>query len=399
MHKTSINPKRLNWCLEYYRMGLEELAAKVKISPATLQRALDGKPAFSFKQLLKLAEKFGVDFLFFSDKKEINPQRMLTPQFREIYVNLPPDRHHEVARLVRRVEKHQAMHRRVLEEIELDMNWLDPRPFPSLGDRADFAGNGSKIRRWLGIRGSENFAELRQLVVEKNIMVFVSLSQGRWHVPKDEKGGQVQGFVLDYETLPAIFVTKLREEKEQAFTMMHELAHLIMHKGSKVDDADSISYLPAAKRGEEWEANMLASHILLPERELRGIDAYHLRLSWGPVETKRKLRRVCEACCVSPAAVLARLCLAGKLPRENYESYMQWSKNPPEAPSAKGMSQACKEKIHVLGSRYILTVLEGAAQKELTTYKAMVHLDTNGATFDELDRLDWIGMPGLPHHR
>lgn len=389
MEKLTINPKRLDWCLKYYRVGLEELAAKVKISPATLQRAREGKPALSYKQLRRLTERFAVDRLFFIDDEEPNVQQMLTPQFRTVKDSMPPRRSLDMVGLISRVEKHRSGYKGVLEEIELEEDWLNTKPLPSFSDRSAFAANGEKVQQWLGIKGGEGFDELRQLVVDKNIMVFVSLGhRGRWRVPEDESGEQVRGFALDYETLPVIFVTKQQDKKAQAFTLMHELGHLIMHKSSKVDDAKSMSFFPAARKTEEWEANMLASHILLPERTLQNIDAAPFA-SLGFDQIKRRLSRVCEERCISAAAVLARLCMAGKIPRRVYEEYVKWSQSLPRPAGGGGGRQPHKERIHIFGRNYILAMLEAVARKELTKSKALVYLDTNLSGYAELKKHKW----------
>ena len=193
MGKMTINPKRLNWCLEYYRIGLEELAEKVNISPATLQRARDGEQALSYKQLVKLADKFAVDRLFFTGREELDTTKMLTPQFRTVNDSLPLRRSPDMISLLRRVEKHRGIYEGVLEEIDMHEK-LRVKPCPILRNRSDFAANGAKVRQWLGIKGGEDFDGLRLLVEDKNIMVFLSLGhRGPWRVPEDAEGRPDQG--------------------------------------------------------------------------------------------------------------------------------------------------------------------------------------------------------------
>ena len=170
---------------------------------------------------------------------------------------------------------------------------------------------------------------------------------------------------------------------------MHELGHLIMHKSSMVADEKSMGFFPKAKKEEEWEANMLASHTLLPEEALQDIDAA-VFASLAPAKIKRELVPLCEEYCISTAAVLARLCMADKISRSVYEKYVRWSKSlPKKSGGGGGGRKPYKEKIQVFGRNYVLTMLEAEARKAITTHKALVYLDTNLRTFDELEKQEW----------
>lgn len=85
-------------------------------------------------------------------------------------------------------------------------------------------------------------------------MVFVSNGyNGKWQIDKENP---VRGFSLYYDKLPVIVVKKQAGMGAQAFTLIHELAHLLLHKQSVIDDEEDFhSY-----QGMEKEANEFASN-------------------------------------------------------------------------------------------------------------------------------------------
>ncbi|MBF2761435.1 MAG: ImmA/IrrE family metallo-endopeptidase, partial [Ectothiorhodospiraceae bacterium AqS1] len=305
-----VNPKRLQWCLDFYGISLEELAEDADIALPTLEKAATGEGALSYRELRRLAESCELEALFFTGNGELNG-KYATPQLRGVKGCLPP---HSVdmLKLIMRVERRRGDYEGVLE----GLGWQERRQvegLPRFRDKGDFAGNAATVRQWLGIEGGESFDALRRLVEDRNIMVFLSQHyEGRWKVPEEEKVSKFKGFTLDYASLPVLFVTRHQETKEQAFAMMHGLAHLIMHKGSKVEDAETLSFFPKEASKEEEEANKLASCILLPDSAVEGVQAQDFE-SLKPEEIKERLRPICAKHCVSAAAVLARLHRAGKV--------------------------------------------------------------------------------------
>ncbi|SEH55255.1 hypothetical protein BAZSYMB_V2SCAFFOLD00054_5 [Bathymodiolus azoricus thioautotrophic gill symbiont] len=122
----------------------------------------------------------------------------------------------------------------------------------------------------MGLPNSVDFDVLRQAVEDKGIMVFVSNGyNGQWQIEKNEP---VRGFSLYYEILPIIVIKKQRSKGAQAFTLMHELAHLLLHKVSAIDDEeDFYSY-----QGKEKEANEFAGNLLMPDEFLSQINVEKL---------------------------------------------------------------------------------------------------------------------------
>jgi Zn-dependent peptidase ImmA (M78 family) len=93
-----------------------------------------------------------------------------------------------------------------------------------------------------------------------------------------------------------------------AFTLMHELAHLLLHKTSMLDNqADFYSY-----QGREQEANIFASNLLLPDELLNRLDVSELR-SLTYEDYDDFFQDLKKECCVSGDAILYRLCTENKI--------------------------------------------------------------------------------------
>src|SRR5690606_5030219 len=135
---------------------------------------------------------------------------------------------------------------------------------PQLPD--DISEAASVTRRWLGLNAENDFEAYRAAVEARGILVFRSNGyNGQWQIPESSS---ILGFSLYDQTCPLIVVRKEIAAARQTFTLMHELAHVLLHKDSSIDDeADLYS-----QNGREREANAFAGHLLVPDEFLALID-------------------------------------------------------------------------------------------------------------------------------
>nr|MBF2736024.1 ImmA/IrrE family metallo-endopeptidase [Betaproteobacteria bacterium AqS2] len=192
---------------------------------------------------------------------------------------------------------------------------------------------------------------------------------GRWQTPKDRRGrDQFKGFALRHEVLPIIFVAKEKDERNQSFTLLHELAHLIMHEQGAVDGEKTLASFHGGSRSRrEAEANALASHVLLPESALREIDAKALA-GMAPAAIDAALRETCDKYGVSPMVVLARLRAARLVPAAVVDRYFKFSVKDGGV-QAKGKEDgrmSVAEIREIYGDRYVDMVLKMEAEQEIT---------------------------------
>ncbi|MBF2736021.1 MAG: ImmA/IrrE family metallo-endopeptidase, partial [Betaproteobacteria bacterium AqS2] len=179
--------------------------------------------------------------------------------------------------------------------------------------------------------------------------------------------------------LPIIFVAKEKDERNQSFTLLHELAHLIMHQEDAIDGEQSLaSFNGASRNRREAEANELASHVLLPENALREIDAKALA-GMAPAEMDAALRETCDKYGVSPMVVLARLRAARKVPAAAVDRYFKClAKDGGVQGKGKEAGRVSVAEIReVFGDRYVDMTVKMEGEKEITLHDAVVYLDVD----------------------
>ncbi|MBF2735829.1 MAG: ImmA/IrrE family metallo-endopeptidase [Betaproteobacteria bacterium AqS2] len=385
--KWKVNPERLQWCLDFYGISLEELAKHADIALPALEEAAAGKEALSYDEMYYLAASCEVGKYFLTSGKPLKEDGFpMTPQVLAACACLPP-RSFYMRRMIVHADRFRDHYEFILE----DLNWQEMLQVDGLhlmGYSSDFAANAAKVREWLGIKGGEDFDGLRRLLEDKGILVLSSLSyyEGMWKDP--EAGKEVahfKGFTLDYDSLPVLFITRHQEKQEMAFAMMHGLAHLIMHQGVRLEDAQSLAFFPKTSNKEEEEANMLASHILLPDDALAEIQTRGFgRLK--PAEIQERLRPICEKHCVNAAAVLARLHGAGKIAVKACQRQEEWRDEQATQATTPGKDASeIDELIHFFGRKCVMTVVSAVDRRSITCVKAANYMSTSIKTYEELE--------------
>ena len=380
MEKIAINPNRLQWCCDILDINIDYLGqhTKTKIATNTLKKALQGSNSLSINQLENIAEFFNRSLLFFINLNPVNEELIYSPQFRTIN-NQKPLYSHKINALVERVEQHRKVYLNLLEDLDnpIVQNW-HPRHLNLSHNHIKQTAN--IIRQWLGVTDNLTFNELRALVEAKGVMVFVSNGyNGAWQINKENK---VRGFALYYDTLP-IIVIKKQTDGAKAFTLMHELAHLLLHQTSIIDqENDFYNYT-----GKEKEANEFASSVLITDEELASIDLTGLQ----NLDIDRHddfLAPFKYRWCASNDAILYRLLREHKITQVHYQAYKelkdkQYAEKKAEEERKKLLPDyqppirkyRHREPLHIFGKPYVATVLDALNNKHITLTKASTHLD------------------------
>lgn len=368
-NKIAINPERLQWCCDIFGINSRELHADIDIAESTFKKAIDGKEVLSVNQLEKLAKFFNRSLLFFINSNPVNNSLVYSPQFRTIN-NEKPLRSIKINALLEHVEGHRKVYLNLLNDLDepITNNW-----HPQIDSNNSTKQNANHVREWLDIKDNLTFDELRALVESKGIMVFVSSGyNGKWQIDKDSP---VRGFALYYEPLPIIVIKKQISKSAQAFTLMHELAHLLLDKTSMIDNnEDFYSY-----QGKEQDANVFASNVLIPDDFLTSIDINKLS-TLEVIEYDNYLKDFKKRWCVSGDAILYRLLQENKIDRTTYQNYrnfkeQQYQARLAEASPSIPRSYRHREPINIFGRSYVATVLNARQNKHITLSKASTYLD------------------------
>ena len=245
MEKIAINPSRLEWCLNAVQIDINQLSTELKIAQKTLDQAMESKEAFSVNQLEKIANYFKRNLLFFLESETPQEEEIYSLQFRTIN-NQRPNHSPKLRSFVEQVEKQRHVYLGLLEDLgeTVNNNWYPD----DLNLNEDTKSISANIREWLGLAVPYDFRDIRDAVEQKGIMVIVSNAyNGKWQI---DKKNPVRGFSLYYDVLPIIVIKKQTSSGAQTFTLMHEFAHLLLHRESAIDnDEDFYNY-----QGKEKEA-------------------------------------------------------------------------------------------------------------------------------------------------
>ncbi|MBM3925749.1 MAG: ImmA/IrrE family metallo-endopeptidase [SAR202 cluster bacterium] len=355
----TVNIERIEWACQQYGITHAQLAASVGVPESTINRLFAGN-GITFNNLQKIAEFFGHGVLFFVEQGSVDATAVYTPQFRTI-LNRKPNLSAKLRRFVRGVEKQREAYLALQEAIS------EPGAAFTPPDIAGLPNGPQIVRDWLNLSTDNNFSTTRTKIEEKGVLVFLSNGyNGKWQIPKDEP---ILGFSIYHNYYPVIVVKK-ESEQRQLFTLMHELAHLLIHKTSWVDDRfDLESYT-----GQEQVANALAGRVLVPDAVLGRINDQERPTNVA--EYDEWLADIRQERGVSGEVILRRLLDSGRLLQENYTAYRQWKSAVAwEQKEGGNRSYRYREPIHMFGDGFVRTVFEALQAKEITLTKASGYLD------------------------
>lgn len=362
----AVNRERIEWCCAEQGMAPSELADKLDMSADRWAAFWTHEAGLTFNQLRKLAEHFGRGVLFFLEAGPVVAEQVHTPQFRTL-AQQKPELSQRLRLLIERVERQRALFLSLREDLD-DALW-SPFVSPDL-PAGNVAAAAKATRQWLGLsEGKNDFESYRKAVEAKGILVFRTNGyNGPWQIAKESP---VAGFALYDAQCPVIVVKKMATDAPQAFTLMHELAHVLLHKASWIDDEADLH----STQGREQEANLFAGLVLVPDHFLASIsDAERPDDVAGFNEWLKPQRK---AWGVSAEVILRRLLAVGRLPQATYQAYRAWSLEAGNNIKDEGGTRMYRhrEPKHIFGDRYVRTVLNSLSARRITLSKASGYLD------------------------
>jgi Zn-dependent peptidase ImmA (M78 family)/transcriptional regulator with XRE-family HTH domain len=360
----SINPERIAWCCADRGITPSVLASELGIAETSIGRVMAGEDGITFNQLRKIAEFFDRGVLFFLEQEPVNEALVHTAQFRTL-ANQKPELSVKLKVLIERVEKQRSVYLSLREDLDdTDRAWFKP---------PDLSGKNPReaahiARKWLGLSNQNNFDTYREAVEAQGILVFLSNGyNGKWQIAKENP---IIGFSLYFTTCPVIVIKKQDSVARQCFTLMHELAHLLLHKTSSIDDEqDLISH-----KGREQEANAFAGNLLVPDDFLTDIHDADRPDEVSQYDEWLKFQR--KTLGVSGEVILLRLLNADRLPKIQYAAYKEWKQQMPILQKDGGNRlYRHREPKHVFGDTFVRTVLDALDARHITLAKASSYLD------------------------
>jgi Zn-dependent peptidase ImmA (M78 family) len=334
-----VNPEILRWARETAGLSLDDAASKIALGPARGMAGSDRLAAFERGDavptralLIRMAKQYRRPLLTFY--LSAAPERGERGQdFRA----LPQEYSRRDAALVdtviRDVRARQGMVRALMEAEDEAV----ALPFvASKTMREGVEAVASAIAQVIGFdlgrfrngipgdrQAATGFAYLRQRTEKAGIYVLLIGNLGSWHSNLDLE--LFRGFALADPVAPFVVINDQDADVAWSFTLLHELAHIWLGQ-TGVSGSDVMSAV-------EQFCNDVASHILLPSRELdlegnlRSMPFEALADRIGEIADRRR---------VSRSLIAYKLYRHGMIDRQNWkrlnslfrQQWLQWRKVP-----------------------------------------------------------------------
>ena len=312
-----VQPALLKWARESAHLSLEEVADKFKKPARLIEEWESGADAPSYAQLEKLAYELYrrplAIFFLPSPPAEPKPEA----DFRAL-----PDAdlrllRRETVFLIRRAWAYQAS----LVELFGDRSPTTEPLWRRIGldSSKPVAPQAAAVRSALGVPepgagewgaadGDVALKRWRKAIENGGIFVF-----------KDTfKQSEISGFCLEHPELPLVMINNSTTKTRQIFSLLHELAHVLMGRRaiSTFDDAP-LRQLPPAEQRIERFCNRIAAEILVPARDFAA-QAAGLPHNVETLAPDR-FTALAHRYCVSREVILRQFRDAGRVSQTFYE--------------------------------------------------------------------------------
>lgn len=388
--RTNVQPDVLMWARKSVKLSEEEAARKLSVSVSTLVQWEAGESTPTIIQLRKMSNAYKRPLAVLYLRKaptDFDPIK----NFRWLVQEVDFDLDYNLTVSLERISRQQ--------DILLDLLGEDTEvirsAFPPLNSTDDPEGTGERIASWLGldIREQQRWArsgsltrEITRLIENKGILVTqvqrVALNQMR-------------GCALVDHPVPAIVVNGADAPTAKAFTLIHELVHILLHTSGIKD------VLPLTGQWGDYDAkekfcNLVAATTLLPREEFRRLVRLARRNSHMPI-TGEELRVIASGFGVSKQTAMIRMIGLGL---ENWEAYktFDWryaendvSATETETEEKTSLPLYYPLKVRDLGRLFIEEVRSAYDRHDIGSADLVEYLDTKWENIPKL-----MKQAGLP---
>jgi Zn-dependent peptidase ImmA (M78 family)/transcriptional regulator with XRE-family HTH domain len=204
---------------------------------------------------------------------------------------------------------------------------------------------------------------------------------------------ETRGLTLLDTPLPVVGInSKERVPEAKAFTLLHEVIHLMLAAGNEERPA-----LQEQRNNEQWAeverfAESAASHALVPEAALRRLvgEPGANDGAWSTQDVRRLARRFW----ITPLAMATRLRESGFMSWNRYNAWRgEWNLYVASLPArAGGFATPAEKAMNRHGRPFVQLVLEAMSANRITSVDAARYLELKFQHFDQLREL--VSGPG-----
>jgi len=374
-----VKPELLIWARESGGFTVPAAAAKLKVSVDRLQEWEQGDRTLSVPQLRKIAALYKRPIAVF-----FLPEPPATFDAMRDFRRLSAEdlKHSPALELeIRRVH----MRRDNVIEIREETDW-DVTVFGELIGGAPIESEelARFARKLLGIELADQSAlkgdpyaalALWTSAIERlGVLVF--------HAAKVELG-EMRGFSVYHPLLPIIVVNAKDSPRGRLFTLVHELAHLLLRADGLCDEHDSGDY-----SDPEVFCNQVAGSILVPSETL-GSEAVVRSMVDGKISNE-EIQALARRYAVSQEVIIRRLLTLGKVSSRFYQQKRDEFFDFYLRTSIKGMTGAPPYHVLVvrnLGRQYVRAVLGAYYQDAITASTLADYLGVRLKTIPQIEQV------------
>lgn len=328
---SGVQPEILRWARKSLGLSIDDVAEILKRHPEDVEAWEAGRSAPTYPQLERLAYQvykrpLAVFFLP-APPEEVSPKR----EFRSL-----PDADMET------LDRDTYLHIRKAHAYQLALLELfdgrnpaarNIRQHPTLSPTENYTLQAEQVRDYLGITferqrawrtDEEALKAWRDAIEQCGIFVFKAAFKQK----------DISGFCLADERMPIIYLNNSTSKTRQIFSLLHELAHLLLGvNGLSKFDSSYMERLPDRERASERFCNAIAAEILIPDQDFRE----RARLLPADVEkaSEEQFSEFAKRYGVSREAILRRFLDQGRVGKAFYEDRARfWAAQ--KAPAAGG---------------------------------------------------------------
>lgn len=348
-----VTPEVLRWARESTGYSVQDAASKIGIRWWRLEAAEQGVDLLTLRQAEKAAAAYErpLATLFLPAPPYEEPQEA---QFRRLPGAPRPPWPPDMQLLTRRVRERQAAAAELYDLLEESPRWQEAA---HLFDGAEVASLPRLAREALGVSREEQvgwaesttasqrgYASLRAWIDAVEALGVLVMQDGSMPVEL------MRGFASTHPTVPAIVVNSTDDPRARAFSVVHELGHLIL----------AVSGVAVGRQTEQW-CNQFAGEVLVPA----GWLAEAFRAARG-LTLLARVEEVAQRFSVTPLAAAVRVRRAELVSAREAEEVIAQIRERGEPQATGGGGNYYRNTIGRLGPGFVRLVFSALDNQALT---------------------------------
>lgn len=314
--RAPFNRDVLQWARERVRLSLDSAARGAGVTPEHIQRWETGADIPTVKQARRLANVYDVPFMELLSKEQPKIKALeLVPDFRLHSGAEAPNEQYELILIQAEAEETRLNALDLYEILGLQPPVLDDSFYWSLGK--DHEAAAAAVREALKLPMEEQYSR-KGNDKAKFISSFRSYLERAGILTMKNSGLAVfgaRGMCLFASPLPVLVFSK-EAPTAQAFTLAHELGHVVLKESGISGPIGSAPSKTRARQVEDW-CDGFAGAFLMPKGELTRVLQPVPRRPETSIDDG-KIAVVANAFCVSRHAALVRLVELGYVDQDFY---------------------------------------------------------------------------------